>query len=1444
MTPSIKSISRVGLLALSVAFSLPLAAESPVERLANEYPTKVVPVLQQHCAECHSPDLAEAEIDLSQFATFQDVAQHPEVWQKIAEMVSSGQMPPKDAKPLADTDRELLRQWVGTFLKEEAKRNAGDPGPSILRRLSNAEYTYSLRDLTGVDSLEPALEFPVDGAAGEGFTNAAQALVMSPSLFTKYLDAGKEVASHAVLLPRGIRFSPATTRRDWTNEAVARIREIYGKYATSEGATQVNLQGIVFDTNGGGRLPIERYFAALLEEREALESQGKSLSEVAAARKLSPRYLQSLWAILQSDHEANPSLLLAGLQKTWKSSAVDVEKLTAFVSPWQQALWKFSSVGHIGKVGGPKAWMEPVNPLSERQEIRQKLEVAPNAKEVTIYLVASDAGDGDEGDDVLWERPRLVAPGRQDLLLRDVRRVARQLEKSREFIFSSTAAALEAVAAVRQHPGPIDARQLAADHKVAPEALNAWLSYFGMGTSGPAKIGSLIADQTKSVSGYDFVQGWVGPDALSVVANASDQHVRIPGNMAPHAVAVHPAPSQSAVIGWRSPVATKLQIAGVVQHAHPECGNGVAWKLELCRGSSRQILAHGIAHGASEVTVGPVESVSVQPSDLVALVLNPRDGNHSCDLTRVDVTLKSDEGEWNLSRDVAADILAGNPHPDRNGNPEVWHFASEPAASTEGHVIPANSLVARWQSTDNVSEQKQLAEQIHQLLTADLASLSEGSPDRELYLQLSAPAGPLLASLLDEVTRAGVDQADVAEDSGVGLDAGLFGKHPDGRPVDAASLCVHAPSVLAVTLPADLAVGAELVTTATLHPRSATLGSVQCQVLTTPPATASGLTPAGTEESTAAGPWTSNNQRLSYSTPILVGANSAARQRIEKSFDDFRRWFPAALCYAKIVPVDEVITLTLFHREDEPLSRLMLSDEEAKLLDEHWEELRFVSQDALALVDAFEQLLQFASQDADPGVFAPMRQPIMDRAARFKEQLLSAEPHHVDAVLTVANRAYRRPLEPDETAELLGLYQTLRREEILHEDAIRLLLARVFISPAFLYRPEAAREAGVVTGDRQAGPNAASFTAHPISDLELATRLSYFLSSSIPDDELRAAAASNTLHREDVLLEQTRRLLRDKHMRRFATEFACQWMHVYQFDEHDEKSSEAFPAFTDLRGSMYEEPVQFFADLFVRNGSLLEVLDADHTFVNGALAAHYGLEKVDGDQWRRVDGLRAVGRGGVLGMAATLAKQSGASRTSPILRGNWVCEVLLGDKLPNPPKDVPVLPDTVPAGLTERQLIEQHSSVESCAKCHARIDPLGFSLEGFDAIGRWRERDPDAKLDLRGKLPDGSEIVGLSGLRNYLLTTRRHDFVRQFCKKLLGYALGRGVQLSDEPLLEEMMRNLAANEYRVSTAVETIVLSPQFRNIRTAQTPANALRPFPKHPLPSKQVSIADQITH
>ncbi|SIO61268.1 Planctomycete cytochrome C [Singulisphaera sp. GP187] len=1389
-------------------------APPALEQVSKEFEGAVLPLVKRYCLECHSAEEQEGDLDLERFTKLDQVRNAPRVWQRVAEMLDNGEMPPKEADQPDAGERARLRGWVRGFLTAEAIRRAGDPGRVVLRRLNNAEYTYTLRDLTGVATLEPAREFPVDGAAGEGFTNTGNALVMSPSLVTKYLDAAKGVAGHAVLLPDGFRFSPGATPRDWTEETLTKIRDFYREYTDPRsGGEQVNLQGIVFDTNQGGRLPLDRYFAATIAERSSLISGAKSIETVASESGLNAKYLGILWRSLSS---STPSLLLGGLQARWRVATLEnVPALVAEVAAWQQGLWKFSSVGHIGKLGGPKAWMEPVSPLNAKQEVRFKVPSSPDGNDVTLSLVATDAGDGNEHDFVVWRQPRLVAPGRPDLPLRDVRRVASDLATRRERLFADTTEYLDASAKVEATRGRVDLEELALGRGLDPVALRAWLDYLGIVPAEALTLTGHFTDKLTRGGGHDFINGWGRNETPQLLTNSSDQHVRIPGNMKPHGVAVHPSPTLRTAVGWLSPVMTTVRVEATVRHAHPECGNGVTWSLELRRGSRRRRLAAGIAQGDQERKVDPIERLAIQPGDLLALAIGARDGNHSCDLTAIDLRIV-ETGEtgrtWDLAADVSSDVLAGNPHADRLGHPGVWHFYTEPdKGGTEADaVIPAESVLARWQAAKSDDEKHRLAAETQRLIRSGTPA-SKAGPDATLYRQLRSLGGPLLGTILR--TRPEVEPGLATIKPDWGLDESRFGKHPNGKAIDAGDLCVQAPTVISFRLPAELAEGAELVTTGTLEATTGAEGSVQFNVVAGPPPTVTGLNPSGLKVTLAAGPWTSDNRRASSTSPIVVNDGSASRKRIEAALDDFRNLFPAALCYNKIVPVDEVVTLTLFHREDGHLARLMLDDAAKAKLDRLWDELHFISGDALTLVDAFAQLMEYASQDADPKVFEPLRQPINDRADAYRRRLVAVEPTQVGTLLDFAARAYRRALTEAEASQLLGLYKGLRAQEIPHEEAFRMTLARVLVAPAFLYRAEKP-----VPGAGQG----------PVSNEELATRLSYFLWSSQPDRELRTLAESGKLTDPKTLASQARRMLRDDKARRLATEFACQWLHIADFDQLDEKSERHFPTFLGLRGAMYEESVRFFTDLFRNDGSILDILDADHTFLNGPLAEHYGipLEKKPGvagksEDWRRVDGIKQFGRRGVLGQATVLAKQSGASRTSPTLRGDWISEVLLGERLPRPPKGIPLLPDDEAGadGLSVRQLVEQHASNPKCIVCHERIDPLGFSLEGFDAIGRRRDKDLGGRpIDARSKAKDGTQFEGLEGLTDYLLTVRRESFLNQACRKLLGFALGRSIQLSDATLLADMQAALKTNDYRVGSAIEVIVLSRQFREIRGRET--------------------------
>lgn len=835
---------------------------------ADDFAESMQPFTQKYCLGCHSTAAKKGSLDLQRFRSAADVRRDVKVWQQTIEMLETGEMPPKGKpQPTAEQRNSAIR-WIRRFLDHEARSSKDDPGPSPLRRLSNAEYDYTILDLTGVD-LKPTREFPPDGAGGEGFTNAAESLSdVSPTLFTKYLNAAKEIADHAVLLPDGFRFSPKKTRRDWTDENVERLRAFYHRFTPN------------------GELPVKPYVAALIKHRDALKNGATTPAKLADRAKLNAKYLGVLWNTLNNT-KGEP---LRGVSNRISTATEkEIDAVVAEIGSHQKALWKFVLVG--------------------------------NYRENT---------------------------------------------------------------------------------------------------------------------------------------------------------------------------------------------------------ASRQM-----------------------PNDDAAKTPEQKEG-----------------------------------------------------------------------------------------------------------------------------------------------------------------------------------------------------------------------------------------------------------------FAEFRQVFPMFLCMANVVPNDEVVTLKMFHREDEPLERLFLSDADKREVDRLWREQRFISRQQIAENDYLPQFIGFVTQDQPKEMlayFEGQRPAFKKRADDLRAELESAIPTQLNRLIEFASRAFRRPLSDREQQSLRNLYQTLRGKEMDHEQAFRAVLARVFASPAFLMHIE---------------QSPIGNAAKPLNDWELAARLSYFLWSAVPDDELRRLADEGRLGKPEVLESQITRMLKDSKIRRLAIEFGGQSLHVRHFESFNEKNEKLFPAFTaDLRKAMDEEATHFFQDFFTADREVTVLLDADYAFLNETLARHYGVPNVFGPQFRLVSGVRQFGRGGVLGFGSVLAKQSAASRTSPVLRGNWVVETLLGEKLPRPPANVPQLPEMENTnGLTMRQQVERHVKAAECAVCHVRIDPYGFALEQFDAVGRKREKDQSGSpIDSRAKLKDGTEFDGVDGLRNYLLKSKRDVFVRLFCKRLLGYALGRSVLLSDTSLLDEMVAQLNQHEGRVYAAMLVVVRSPQFR---------------------------------
>jgi hypothetical protein len=434
-------------------------------------------------------------------------------------------------------------------------------------------------------------------------------------------------------------------------------------------------------------------------------------------------------------------------------------------------------------------------------------------------------------------------------------------------------------------------------------------------------------------------------------------------------------------------------------------------------------------------------------------------------------------------------------------------------------------------------------------------------------------------------------------------------------------------------------------------------------------------------------------------------------------------------------------------------------------------------------LEAADQILTAANPEtifiAKPGVLTSKRS-----AAR---KILE---HH-------ATRAFRRPLEREEADRLLSVYDSALRAGASHENAVKLAVKAILVSPNFLFRVETER---------------GSAEPYRLNDYELASRISYFIWSSMPDEQLFSLAKQNKLHTPGILEKQVRRMLADPKGKVLAQNFASQWLRVRDLKTTAQPDLNRFKTYTlELRDAMYDEPVEFFYSLLKEDGSLLKLIDADYTYVNEPLAKHYGIEGVQGKEMRRVE-LQDRNRGGVIGMAGVLTLTSYPLRTSPVLRGKYVLEELLGTPPPPPPPLVKSLPpdDRPRDGLTLRQRLEKHRENPDCAACHKRMDPLGFGLENFDAIGRWRTNSAGGPVDASGVMTTGEKFNGPAELKKVLLA-KKEDFMRNVSEKMLAYALGRGLEFTDTPAVRKIAKSLAAEDCRSSTLVLEVVKSYPFQ---------------------------------
>ena len=455
-----------------------------------------------------------------------------------------------------------------------------------------------------------------------------------------------------------------------------------------------------------------------------------------------------------------------------------------------------------------------------------------------------------------------------------------------------------------------------------------------------------------------------------------------------------------------------------------------------------------------------------------------------------------------------------------------------------------------------------------------------------------------------------------------------------------------------------------------------------------------------------------------------------------------------------------------------------------------------------------EQYLAIASQMIDTAV--PVEEPVGDdesakRTRERRQQILIVLPNkdrsETDAAKTIisayARRAWRRPIEESETGRLFTLFERAKSQNADFVTAIREPLKAILVSPNFLFVVEAESAEGGVQ----------RLTPH-----QLATRLALFLWSSVPDEELLAAADANQLDTKEQVIAQVRRMLANPKSRALGENFGLQWLGLTSFLNSVRPDQEVYPEFNhELAYDLREEAIQFVSHVFREDRPLLDLIDSKYAFLNGRLAKHYGVDLPGDAPWQQIQ-LADRRRGGVITLGAALMTTSYPRRTSPVLRGRWILEEVLGAHVPPPPPNVPALEEaTAEKAMTLRERLEVHRKNPDCAACHNRMDPLGFGLENFDGLGRWRDKDHDLAIDASGKLPSGESFAGPEELKQILLR-RSGEFEHHLVRKMLGFALGRELNKFDDCVIQDCLKQLNAENHRSSAVIETIATSYPFQH--------------------------------
>jgi hypothetical protein len=450
---------------------------------------------------------------------------------------------------------------------------------------------------------------------------------------------------------------------------------------------------------------------------------------------------------------------------------------------------------------------------------------------------------------------------------------------------------------------------------------------------------------------------------------------------------------------------------------------------------------------------------------------------------------------------------------------------------------------------------------------------------------------------------------------------------------------------------------------------------------------------------------------------------------------------------------------------------------------------------------------------ASPKALPDSHARVIKRTPRRAEEWAACTKENLESLLL---RAYRRPARPREVEQLSQLVELARKSGEGYEEAMRWALQAVLINPNFLYRVELERAP-------KQGDTTQPAAVRPLNDFELASRLSYFLWSSMPDEELLKLAAEHRLQNDDILEQQTRRMLADRRSRALVDNFAGQWLQIRNVANVSPDARRFKDFDRALLGDMKRETEECFAFLVQQDRDVRELLAADYTFLNERLAKFYGIEGVSGPEFRKVALPPDSQRGGLITQASILTITSNPTRTSPVKRGKWILEQILGSPPPPPPPDIPELKDDRRArsGASLRQRLEQHRANPSCAACHAKMDPLGFGLENFNAVGAWREKDGEFPIDASGLLPGGKQFVGPKELKTYLRDEKAKQFTRTLVEKLVTFGLGRGLQAYDACSVDDIAGRVADDNHRFSRIVIEIIKSAPFRKTAREEVPAS-----------------------